>query len=366
MGIKKIKSKKICLDASTLCTLKCPLCPTASGETGKKLGRDFLRFSTFKEIVDKNPQVYSIELSNWGEVFLNKELTKIIEYAYMHNIALSAGNGANMNNPDEDLLEVLVKYKFRKITCAIDGASQETYPIYRVNGDFSRVIENIKTINRFKDQYNSFFPILHWRFIIFGHNAHEVGKAREMAKKLNMTFSTKLSWGDLYRKSFLPVENADLIRQESGLGVASREEFREKYGREYISNCCIAFWTSPYINYDGRLFGCSVNYLDDYGNILEDGLNECINSEKANYAREMLMGKQEEKDGIPCSNCKFYKWQKEKKNWFNNEDIKDVFNGNRTIIMLENKLFRYRLINELAKIAYIVKNQLSRRKTVNK
>lgn len=357
MGIKNIKPKKISLEASTLCSLKCPLCPTASGEVGKKLGRGFLRCSTFKEIVDKNPQVYSIELSNWGEIFLNKELGRIIEYAYRKNIALRASNGVNLNNPDEELLEAMVKYKFRKITCAIDGASQETYPIYRVNGDFNRVIENIKTINRFKDKYNSFFPVLHWRFIIFEHNAHEVDKAREMAKKLNMGFNTKLSWDDLYTKPLPPVKNAELIRQVSGLGVASREEFKEKYGKEYIETCCLAFWTSPHINYDGRLLGCSVNYWGDYGNILKEGLHECLNNDKASYAREMLMGKQEEKDGIPCSSCKFYKWKKEKKQWVSGKDIETSNIGSRALVMLQNKLFRHRLVNELAKIAYAIKNR---------
>ena len=70
-----------------------------NGKISRKLGKGFLRFSDFKEIVDRNPQVYSIELSNWGEIFLNKELAKIIEYSYLHNIALSVGNGSNMNNP---------------------------------------------------------------------------------------------------------------------------------------------------------------------------------------------------------------------------------------------------------------------------
>ena len=74
MRVKKLKPKKICLEASTVCTLNCPTCLNAGGEIGKKLGHGFLRFEDFKEIVDKNPQIYNIELSNWGEVFLNKEL----------------------------------------------------------------------------------------------------------------------------------------------------------------------------------------------------------------------------------------------------------------------------------------------------
>lgn len=342
-----IKPKKICLDASTVCQLKCPSCPTANGETGKKLGKGFLRFKDFKEIVDKNPQLHSIELSNWGEIFLNKELSEIIEYAYVHDVALSAASGTNLNNANENVLEALVKYKFRQITCALDGTNQKTYSIYRVNGNFDRVIENIKTINRFKNKYNSFYPVLKWQFIIFGHNENEISKARKMARDLNMIFNLKLNWNDIYTKPFSTIKNAELIRKETIWGVATRDEFREKYRKDYC-NPCLRMWISPQINYDGRLLGCDANYWDDYGNILEDGLYECINSEKINYAREMLMGKQKEKDDIPCNHCSFFNWKNETKTWVTNKDIKDAGMGSRRLVMIENKLFGYRLINKIA------------------
>ena len=348
-----LKPKRICIDASTVCQLKCPSCPNASGEIGKRLGSGFLQFKDFKEIMEKNPHIYGVQLSNWGEIFLNKEMGRIIEYAYKHNIALSVGNGTNFNNVTDDTLEAMVKYKFRKITCAIDGASQETYSTYRVNGNFNRVIENIKKINKFKKQYNSFLPVLVWQFIPFGHNTFEIGKAREMAKELNMVFNIKLSWDDLYvESSFSPVKDPELVKKETSLGAASRKEFKEAHGKEYMSKCCTRFWNKPQVNYDGRFLGCSINFWDDYGNVLDDGLDECINSERVNYAKAMLMGEKEEIPGIPCSRCEYYKWKKENKKWVTDKDIKDVDHGSRTMVMLQNKLFRYRLVNELAKIAY--------------
>ena len=356
---KLIQPRKIRLEASTDCQLQCRSCPTASGEVGKKLGVGFLKFSDFKYIVDKNPWISTIELSNWGEIFLNNELIEILKYAYTHNVSLHASNGTNLNTVDYDVLEALVKYRFRTITCSIDGASQETYSIYRVKGNFQKVIENIKTINKFKAQYNSPYPKLHWQFIAFGHNEHEISKARRMAVDLNMTFNLKLSWEDLYTDSFSPIVNRELIRKETGLGVADRDEFREKFGKEYIlRNCCLELWTNPQINYDGRVLGCSVNYWDEYGNALKDGLTECLNNEKINYAREMLMGKRESKMGIPCTQCKFYKRIKKNKDWFTNEDIEEGYNKNRRFIMLENKMIGYKFTNQLPGILAAVKRLL--------
>ena len=136
---QKIKQpRKIRLEASTVCQLKCPSCPTASGAVGKSLGLGYLKLSDFKNIVGNNPHVAHVELSNWGEIFLNKELIDIMKYAFKHNISLSAP-GANLNNVDEEVLEALVKYRFRAITCSIDGASQKIYSIYRVKGIFNKL-----------------------------------------------------------------------------------------------------------------------------------------------------------------------------------------------------------------------------------
>jgi len=354
-----IQPRSIRLEASTVCQLKCPSCPTATGQTGKKLGAGVLKFSDFKDIVDKNPRISKIELSNWGEIFLNKELLKIIKYAYKRNVALHAN--VNLNNVSDDVLKGLVKYKFQRITCSIDGASQETYSIYRVNGNFNQVIENIKAINKFKARYYSRFPVLIWQFVVFGHNEHEISKARKMAEDLNMKFRAKLSWEDMYTKPFSPIKDAQLVRRETGFGVATRDEFRAKYGKEYVlRHCCLKLWDSPQINYDGRVLGCPINFWDDYGNVLKDGLVPCLNNEKIVYAREMLMGKRESREDIPCAQCKVYKRMKENKDWFTDKDIKKDYTKSRTVIMLQNKILEYKLIkgtiNRLVAVKRLLRN----------
>jgi MoaA/NifB/PqqE/SkfB family radical SAM enzyme/uncharacterized RmlC-like cupin family protein len=328
------------LDASTVCQLKCPSCPTATGATGQKLGVGSLKFEDFKKFIRRNPHVSHIELSNWGEVFLNKELIRILEYAYRHNVCLYIANGANMNDIREDVLEALVKYKLRRITCSIDGASQETYAQYRIQGDFNRVIENIKAIKRWKAKYRSSYPQLKWQFVAFGCNEHEITKAREMAKALGMSFFLKLSWGDLYDlPDFSPVQNTELVGKETGLGASSRKEYLAKFGRDYVEHtCCWDLWNAPQINYDGRILGCPINYWGDYGNVFNDGLDACLNGEKMNYARDMLMGKREAREGIPCTTCKVYQRIKKDQAWVTERDVEKVYRTGRRYIMFENKI----------------------------
>ena len=321
------KPYSICIDASSTCQLKCPACPVSSGAVAKGIGSGFLRLDNFKKIIDKNPRVLHVELSNWGEIFLNPELKGIIEYAYKKNVVLTANNGVNLNTVSDDILESLVKYRFHGLVCSIDGASQGTYSIYRVNGSYDKVIDNIKKINYYKEKYGSDYPLLVWQFIAFGHNEQEISKARTIAKELKTSFRLKLNWDDLYTSPFSPVKDRELIKRESGLGVADRQEFEKTYGRSYINRICLELWLCPRVNYDGKLLGCSINHWKDFGNVFEKGLEGCLNAENMNYAKQMLLGLKEAREDIPCSSCKLYEIRKKNNSWINLEDLKEVRNA---------------------------------------
>ena len=55
------------------------------------------------------------------------------------------------------------------------------------------------------------------------------------------------------------------------------------------------------------MLGCCRNFWGDFGaNAFQDGLHEAINSEKMQYARSMLTGKNLEREDIPCTTCDIY------------------------------------------------------------
>jgi len=355
---KMIRPRKVHLDASTVCQLKCPSCPTASGNIAETLGSGFLKFIDFKNFLDDHPGVSRIELSNWGEIFLNKELIQIMSYAYNHNVGLSAGNGVNLNTVDDGVIAALVKYRFRNITCSIDGASQETYSRYRQNGNFNKVIENIKKINSLKRIYHSRYPVLRWQFVVFGHNEHEIAQARRLAKKLGMSFYLKLSWDDLYGEAFSPVKNAALVKKELGLGVANRQDFFVKYKRDYMATMCYKLWRRPQINYDGRLLGCSINYWGDYGNVFKHGFGKCWNGEKINNARNLLMGKRPMADDIPCLRCKIYERRKVSNRWVKEQEISLLYIKEYILMVRDKKFFLPRLMRKIIVLLGLIEHKL--------
>jgi len=291
------------VEASSFCQLRCPSCPTTSGHIHPAIGSGFLTLDNFRRLLDANPRLEEIEISNYGEVFLNPQLLPILEYAHQKGVSISIGNGANLNHVRDDVLEALVKCRVLVLTCSIDGASQETYRKYRVRGNFDRVIRNIETINLHKQRYQSTLPKLLWQFVVFGHNEHEIPVAREMATRLGMEFWTKLTWD----AKFSPIRDADFVRAQTGWRSVTREEYEREHGEKFAAVICHQLWDAPQINWDGKVIGCCRNFWGDFGaNAFVDGLENSVNSEKMTYAREMLSGRKPAREDIPCTTCELY------------------------------------------------------------
>jgi MoaA/NifB/PqqE/SkfB family radical SAM enzyme len=281
-----------------------------------------LKSAEFEKFLKANSYIKRLELSNWGEAFLNPELLQMFECADRLGVELAIWNGANLNTAKLDVLEGLVKYKVAAVSVSIDGATQETYEKYRVNGNLENVLANIRTINRFKAQYDSKLPELLWQFVIFGHNEHEVERAREMALELDMNFVPKLNWEDMYDLPFSPVEDPEIARRECG--AASRAEFQEKFKRPFCQPICQELWTRPQVNFDGEVLGCCVNHWQSFGNAFQQDFLEIVNGERMNYARAMLTGSAKERDDIPCSSCKIYEQMKLRQTWLKESDFLPV------------------------------------------
>ena len=291
--IKYRLSDKVQLEISSYCQLKCPVCSQTLGNTGI-IGKGYLSFNNFRNFIDKYPHIKRIEVSNYGEIFLNPQFKDILQYAFSNRIELAAYNGVNLNTVNIEILELLVSCQFRHLTVSLDGATAETYAIYRMGGNFETVISNIKKINSFKQSYQSTFPVLRWQFTVFGHNEHEISLAREKANELRMEFEVKRNWSE----SYSPVKN---YKWPNKINVLP-------------SGFCRQLWLSPQINWDGKIMGCCINKWNDFGNAFENDLNIRKN-ERLLYARKMLLGKTKEREDIPCAHCLVYHEMKNTKRY---------------------------------------------------
>lgn len=313
-----LSPRRIRVEASSICQLRCPSCPTGTGQLKSSIvGGGFLSPENFGALLDTLPDVQSVELSNWGEVFLNKNLAELLEIASARGTEITLGNGVNLSTASETNLRAVVRYRVSRITVSIDGASQETYERYRVGGNFERVIQHVKRINALKRELKSDLPKLSWQYVVFGYNEHELPLAKRMARELDMEFKPKLSWDE----EFSPVRDREFVLRETGLQATSRSDFRDRQSRDYTRRICTQLWLRPQVNFDGKVLGCCVNTWSDFGNAFEEGLLPILNGPRMNSARQMLMGKREPDPDTPCASCD--KWKEIEKTgaWINEEEI---------------------------------------------
>jgi MoaA/NifB/PqqE/SkfB family radical SAM enzyme len=250
-------------------------------------------------------------------MFLHPDLPGLLAAAHRRKVVLSGENGVNLNTVKDEVLEAIVRYRLVGMVVSIDGASEETYAKYRVGGSFTTVMNNLKRINQFKEQYQSPFPKMRWQFIVFGHNEHEIPKARQMAEELGMGFQLKLAWGD-----FSPVKDKDFVAAQLGYPLTTRDEFRDATGRNYMDHLCHQLWNQPQINWDGKMLGCCRTFWSDFGgNVFKDGFQVAFNGEKMQYARAMLEGTAEPREDIPCTTCSIYIDRRNSKRWVTDQGI---------------------------------------------
>ncbi len=73
------------IEPTSLCNLKCPLCPSGNGSLTRERAR--LDFDTFKTIIDRLPDsIRMLQLWNQGEPFIVRELPEMIRYAKRRDV----------------------------------------------------------------------------------------------------------------------------------------------------------------------------------------------------------------------------------------------------------------------------------------
>ncbi len=222
-----------------------------------------------------------------------------------------------MNDASDEALEALVRYGVMILRVALDGATQETYRIYRVGGELKKVLRNVEKINAYKREYGSKLPRLILQFIPFPHNEHEIKKIAVLARALDMEIDFKIN----VFHGYSPLQNDGELTK--WLDYSDKASYLEKTGKIYMRDICLQLWRSPQINWDGRLLGCSGNKTVSYAEYaLGDAFAREINNGHIQYARKMLMGIAPQRDDIPCSVCDSYADYRKYDQWFTVEEIR--------------------------------------------
>ncbi len=277
---------KLTIDPANVCNLECKLCPSGSGKKGRSQG--LMPFTTFKKIIDEcAPYVWSIQLFNWGEPLLNRDIFKMVEYAKASGLEVCISS--NLNHFDEEICRELMDSGLDKLIVSLHGASQESIDHYQSGADFDKTISAMRSIVEAKSREAAGTPFLQWRFIINKYNQGEVNEARKLADSIGVD---RLELGrmrcDMADEIFLsPGEQADGLQQweleRDGAGEVTDARRRP----------CRFLWLEPSINPNGSVSPCCALWYEkyDFGNVNESSFKEIWNNELYVKARLISGGK---------------------------------------------------------------------------
>ena len=292
------------IEPGNICNLKCPLCPTGAGENGANKG--FMKFELFKKIFDQlKDNLETVNLYNWGEPLLNKDLCKIINYIKSYKKDIFVVTSTNLNIDNKSVLVELLKSGIDEIIVSCDGASKEAYGKYRVGGDFDLVMQNLQFLSDEKRRSGSNADIV-WNFLVFRHNEHEIELARSIANKLGVSFRVGLMRTSMKDEVLRPHQEG--IKKDLDW-IPDNPQYsaydKAKLTTRKIIRSCRKPWQEISINWDGKVFPCCAVYGDNFS--FEDASKETIskiwNNKKYSSARkEIISGKQE--SSTVCGICK--------------------------------------------------------------
>lgn len=240
------------------CNLKCPECLCGSGRMTREKG--FMDISLFTRIIDElKPFLLEVSLYFQGESMLHPGLDSFLEKA--RGIRTTLATNGHFLSPDN--AEMLALSGLNKLIVSLDGMDQDSYSLYRVNGNFRTVAEGIGNMSEAVRKHGSRAELV-IQFLVNRENEHQIPDVRRFARKMRAT---------------LKLKSMQVINEDSHeKWLPSDKKFRryQLKGNKYtilsnLPDSCRRLWFNPVITWDGKVIPCCFD--KDAGHILGD-LNE--------------------------------------------------------------------------------------------
>lgn len=288
----------IIVDPLNVCNLRCPLCPTGTGDLERKQQR--MEWDVFTKTIDQvAPYAYEVNLHNWGESLLHPRIFDMIRYVKSKNIATNMST--NFNRASDEKIDQLIKSGLEYLILSIDGISQETYVKYRVRGNANKVLGNVEKLIARRKELGSSTPYIEWQFILFEHNAHELDAARQMAEEMGVDRFRVIPPG-------VPILAQEPEKLKDDWFLKDENDRVEAFSGDEPSSC-FYLYRSLTTNPDGGTAPCCIVYGDknDFGDIKKEKVDEIWNNDMYQSARNLFREGGKGVTPTICDGCHIFK-----------------------------------------------------------
>lgn len=261
------------IEPTNICNLRCPLCPTGSGESDKKLPRKNMSLEMFKRLIDDlGDNLILIMLWGIGEPLINPETFDMIRYAKQKNIIIVLSTHGLLINK-RDNLDQLLSCGLDELIVAIDGASEETYNQYRIGGNFNLLLDNLGLLTSEKKRRGVKLPRIEARFMVTKANEHEIPRIKKLAKKLEVDVLTLRccaphEHGSMRKNIYITPNDLDYLPKNPKYQVYAYNKQGHRLNRHDSYFCHFQYW-HPTVHSSGNVTMCEQDYWGSasYGNL---------------------------------------------------------------------------------------------------
>ena len=277
-------------ELTNFCNLRCPECPSGSGLMQR--GRGYMDIELFKRVMmELSPYLYNTNLYFQGEPMLHPLFFSFLANTKDTHTTVST-NGHFLS---EENSEKIVRSGLHKLIISLDGADQDTYSGYRINGNINIVIDGIKNVTDARKRFKSSLKV-EIQCLVNKLNEHQIPQIRELAKRVN---------AELRLKSMQITDNKDI-----GSWLPLNGSFRrykmingEYVIRNSLPDRCARLWFNPVITWDGKVIPCCFDKSAEFimGDLKQDSFRDIWDGPKYRIFRKSILSGRHMID--ICRNC---------------------------------------------------------------
>ncbi len=279
------------------CNLACPFCDRQIFPDARKNSAGRLTPGLYDKILEQiGDYLFQCQIFGQGEPMLDWPLTRqIIEKTHRRRIFTLVSTNCTLITPQ--IAREVVSCGLDHLVCAIDGMSQETYGMYRVDGIWEKAVEGLTRIAEEKRKAGS-RTLVEWQFLVHGHNVHEIPAAKHLARKLGLFIRFAPLRGMEFNPTLREYWKTTGLRADTPAGQPLHDW------------PCYFLWRSLVLNSNARVARCLVyQNVAEYASLHDMSILEAYNHPTVQRARQ-LFSRAPVPSGdfpAPCNNCSFYR-----------------------------------------------------------
>ena len=244
------------IEPSAICNLRCPQCPVGLEILSRPQGT--MALDEYKKVIDGIAgYAWVLLLYFQGESLLNPSILDMVDYAYKKKMfTVISTNCTRLADPH--FARDLAASNLGRLILSVDGATEETYGMYRQGGQFHRVLKGIRQLTDARRALDKKFPRIDLQCIVMRHNEHEMEDIRSLGKELGVDRVLFKS------PQVCDFENADTILPANPKFRRYRMINGDYRLKGTFSGYCKKIWYGSVITWDRKVLPCCFDKNADY------------------------------------------------------------------------------------------------------